>query len=112
MYDEFDCRDEVEATSIIRRISRRSQGMPPKLSDGLSDKIDARKLSKKSSTCEEFSCDGMVKTIRSLRRNDPLLDTTLTDRQVDLERLELNPNGRTQIVKGAISAVKFLPQRI
>ncbi|XP_009629865.1 DNA damage-binding protein CMR1 isoform X1 [Nicotiana tomentosiformis] len=102
-------RDEVEATSFIRRLSRRSQGMPPELSDGLIDKIDARKLSKNSSTCEEFSCDGMVKTIRSLRRNDPLLDTTLTDRQVDLERLELNPNGRTQVVKGAISDVKFLP---
>ncbi|KAM3343174.1 hypothetical protein P3S68_028140 [Capsicum galapagoense] len=93
---------EVEtANSTVRRLSRRSKGMPPELSD------EAKEiLSKKSS---DLSYDGMVKTIGScLTRNEvPIRHYT----NVDLEKLQLklNPKGRTQVAKGAISDVKFLP---
>lgn len=75
--------------------------MPPEFSD------EAKEiLSKKSS---DLSYDGMVKTIRScLTRNEvPIRRYT----NVDLEKLQLklNPKGRTQVAKGTISDVKFLP---
>ncbi|KAF3670729.1 hypothetical protein FXO37_08395 [Capsicum annuum] len=93
---------EVEtANSTVRRLSRRGKGMPPEFSD------EAKEiLSNKSS---DLSYDGMVKTIRScLTRNEvPIRRYT----NVDLEKLQLklNPKGRTQVAKGAISDVKFLP---
>ncbi|MCD9645921.1 hypothetical protein HAX54_035326 [Datura stramonium] len=92
-------RDEVEearSRSSVRRLSRRSRGMPPELSE-------AKEISE-----DELSFDGMVKTIKScLTRNKCPIRLNRDD--LDLERLQLKPNGITQVAKGAISDVKFLP---
>ncbi|KAJ8546495.1 hypothetical protein K7X08_032372 [Anisodus acutangulus] len=103
-------RDEVEASNSVGRSSRRSKGMPPELSDGLIDKIKAKEILSKKSYEEYLSYDGMVRTIKSLTRNECPMRLSQHD-DVDLERLELklNPKGRTQVAKGAISDVKFLP---
>lgn len=69
--------------------------MPPELSES------------KEILPNELSYDGMIKTIKCLTRN--VYPVRVGDVDLDRLQLKLNPKGRTQVTKGAISDVKFLP---